>query len=65
MDLLIRGKSAAVTNVVEAFHLKRSLYLAFQLTELGLRVILGLNMMDIVERTVGPSTLQGSPANQV
>ncbi|KMY66265.1 iron transporter FeoB [Desulfocarbo indianensis] len=50
-DFLLGEKPDVVINVVDASQLKRSLYLTFQLMEMGLPVVLACNMMDIAEST--------------
>lgn len=47
-DFLLREKPDAVVVVIDASNLERNLYLVTQLLELGLHVILDLNMMDMV-----------------
>ncbi len=49
-DFLMRESPDAVVVVVDASNLERNLYLVTQLLELGMRVILDLNMMDVVGR---------------
>ncbi|MBE9582322.1 MAG: ferrous iron transport protein B, partial [Proteobacteria bacterium] len=49
-DFLIHEKPSVVVNVADASNLKRNLYLTFQLLELGLPVVVDLNMMDVAER---------------
>ncbi len=48
-DFLLNDKPDVVVNVLDASQLKRSLYLTFQLMEMGLPVVLACNMMDIAE----------------
>ena len=48
-DFLLNEKPQVVVNVMDASQLKRSLYLTFQLMEMGQRVVLACNMMDIAE----------------
>jgi ferrous iron transport protein B len=47
-DFLVRDKPDAVVVIIDASNLERNLYLVTQLQELGARVILDLNMMDVV-----------------
>ncbi|MDR2106841.1 MAG: ferrous iron transporter B [Coriobacteriales bacterium] len=47
---LIRESPSAIINIVDASNLERNLYLTTQLTELGIPVVLALNMMDIVQK---------------
>ena len=49
-DFLINEKPAVIVNVVDASSLKRSLYLTFQILEMGFGVVVALNMMDVAER---------------
>lgn len=49
-DFLLDEKPDVVVNVVDASSLKRSLFLTFQLLEMGLPVVLDLNMMDVAQR---------------
>ncbi len=49
-DYLTSGEPGVVINVVDASNLERSLYLTSQLLELGLPVVVGLNMMDTLEK---------------
>ncbi len=47
---VLEGKSDAVIVVVDATNLKRNLYLVLQFIELGLPVIVALNMVDIASK---------------
>lgn len=47
---LLEDRPDVVVNVLDASNLRRGLYLTFQLLELGLPVIVVLNMMDMAER---------------
>ncbi len=49
-DFLIGEKPDVIANVVDASSLKRSLYFTFQVMEMGLPVVVALNMMDVAER---------------
>jgi len=49
-DFLIQEKPSIVVNVADASNLKRNLCFTLQLLEMGARVILDLNMMDVAER---------------
>ena len=40
----------AILNIIDGTNLERNLYLTTQLTELGIPVVLAINMMDIVEK---------------
>ena len=41
----------AILNIIDATNLERNLYLTTQLVELGIPVIVALNMMDVVKKT--------------
>jgi ferrous iron transport protein B len=48
-DYIIEQRPNAVINVVDASNLERNLYLAIQLRELGVPMVLCLNMVDVAE----------------
>jgi ferrous iron transport protein B len=48
-DYLLEEKPDVVINIVEGTNIERNLYLTTQLLELGIPVIMALNMMDAVE----------------
>ncbi len=50
-NYLIEEKPDAILNIVDATNLERNLYLTTQLTELGIPVVIALNMMDLVKKT--------------
>lgn len=50
-DYLTSKKATAILNVVDATNLTRNLYLTTQLLEIGIPVVIGLNMMDLVDKT--------------
>ena len=47
-DFLLEQKPSAVINIVDATNIERNLYLTVQLMELGVPVVVALNMMDEV-----------------
>ena len=49
-NYLIEEKPDAILNIVDATNLERNLYLTTQLTELGIPVVLAINMMDVVKK---------------
>ncbi|MCG3658361.1 ferrous iron transport protein B [Aliarcobacter butzleri] len=49
-EYIINENPDIIINVVDASNLKRNLYLTFQLLEMGLPVIVILNMMDVASR---------------
>jgi ferrous iron transport protein B len=46
-DFLVESRPAVVINVVDASNLERNLYLTVQLLELGMPLVVALNMMDV------------------
>ncbi len=52
-DYLIREKPDGIINIVDATNIERNLYLTMQLMELGLPMVLALNMMDEVRNNGG------------
>ena len=49
-DYLVNEKPDAIMNLVDASNIERNLYLTTQLIEMGLPVVIALNMMDIVRK---------------
>ena len=49
-NYLIGERPDAILNIVDGTNLERNLYLTTQLTELGIPVVVAINMMDIVSR---------------
>ena len=49
-DYLVGEKPDAILNLVDASNIERNLYLTTQLLEMGIPVVVALNMMDIVEK---------------
>ena len=49
-DFLLNEKPDVIINIVDASNLERNLYLTTQLVEIGIPVIIALNMMDIVRK---------------
>ena len=49
-DYLLDGQPDAVINLVDATNLERNLYLTTQIVDLGVPVVVALNMMDLVEK---------------
>ena len=47
---LVDEKPDAILNLVDGTNLERNLYLTSQLTELGIPVVIAINMMDVVEK---------------
>ncbi len=49
-NYLINERPDAILNIVDGTNLERNLYLTTQLTELGIPVVVAINMMDIVNK---------------
>ncbi len=49
-NYLISERPDAILNLVDGTNLERNLYLTTQLTELGIPVVVAVNMMDVVEK---------------
>ncbi len=49
-DYLLNGGADVVVNIVDATNLERNLYLTTQILDLGMPVVIALNMMDLVEK---------------
>ena len=49
-NYLISERPDAILNIVDGTNLERNLYLSTQLTELGIPVVIAVNMMDIVRK---------------
>ena len=49
-DYLVNEKPDVILNLVDAANIERNLYLTTQLLEMGIPVVVALNMMDIVEK---------------
>ncbi|MDD6736185.1 MAG: FeoB small GTPase domain-containing protein, partial [Clostridiales bacterium] len=49
-NYLISERPDAILNIVDGTNLERNLYLTTQLTELGIPVVIAINMMDIVRK---------------
>ena len=48
-DFLLYEKPTVVLDIIDASNLERNLYLTFQLQEMGMPLIIALNMMDVAE----------------
>ena len=49
-NYLIGERPNAILNIVDGTNLERNLYLTTQLTELGIPVVIAINMMDVVKK---------------
>ena len=50
-NYLIDEKPDAIINVIDGTNLERNLYLTTQMVELGIPVVIAVNMMDVVEKS--------------
>ena len=55
---LVNERPDAILNIVDGTNIERNLYLTTQLLELGIPVVIAINMMDIVRKTATRSTLR-------
>ena len=49
-NYLIQERPDAILNIVDGTNLERNLYLTTQLTEIGIPVVVAINMMDLVDK---------------
>lgn len=49
-EYLVGERPDAILNIIDGTNLERNLYLTTQLTELGIPVVLAINMMDVVRK---------------
>ena len=49
-NYLITERPDAILNIIDGTNLERNLYLTTQLTELGIPVVVAINMMDVVQK---------------
>ncbi|MBQ7505784.1 MAG: ferrous iron transporter B [Lachnospiraceae bacterium] len=49
-NYLIKERPDAILNIIDGTNLERNLYLTTQLTELGIPVVVAVNMMDVVKK---------------
>ena len=52
-DYLMEERPDALLNIIDASNLERHLYLTTQLLELGIPMVVALNMMDVLEKQGG------------
>lgn len=50
-NYLINERPDAIINIVDGTNIERNLYLSTQLMELGIPVVMAVNMMDVVEKS--------------
>lgn len=49
-NYIVKGQPDVILNIVDATNLERNLYLTTQLIEIGIPVVMALNMMDVVKK---------------
>ncbi len=49
-DYLVHERPDAILNIVDGTNIERNLYLTTQLTEIGIPVVVAINMMDVVRK---------------
>ena len=49
-NYLITERPDAILNIIDGTNLERNLYLTTQLTELGIPVVIAINMLDVLEK---------------
>lgn len=57
-NYLITERPDAILNIIDGTNLERNLYLTTQLTELGIPVVIAINMLDVLEKRAMLSTLR-------
>ena len=63
-NYLIGERPDAILNIIDGTNLERNLYLTTQLTELGIPVVVAINMMDVVKKN-GDEIKAGELARQL
>ena len=53
-NYLVGERPDAILNIIDGTNLERNLYLTTQLTELGIPVVIAINMMDVVRKNGDP-----------
>lgn len=49
-DYIVEEKPDAIINIIDATNIERNLYLTTQLREIGIPIVIALNMMDIINK---------------
>ncbi len=58
-DFLLNEKPDAILNIVDGTNIERNLYLTTQLAEIGIPVVIAVNMMDIVNKNGDKINFEG------
>ena len=59
-NYLIGERPDAILNIIDGTNLERNLYLTTQLTELGIPVVIAINMMDVVRKNGDQINVNGA-----
>ena len=59
-NYLIGERPDAILNIIDGTNLERNLYLTTQLTELGIPVVIAVNMMDVVRKNGDKINIRGA-----
>ncbi len=62
-NYLIHERPEAILNIVDGTNLERNLYLTTQLLELGIPVVVAINMIDVVNKNGDQINTQRSPGH--
>lgn len=57
-DFLINGRPDAIINIIDATNIERNLYLSLQIIELGIPMVIALNMMDEIKSSGGSADVK-------
>lgn len=58
-DFILNEKPQGIINIVDATNIERNLYLSLQLLEMGIPMVIALNMMDEVRNNNGSINVEG------
>ncbi len=61
-DFILKGKPDGLINIIDSTNMERNLYLSLQLIELGIPMVLALNMMDELSASGGGIQLEAFAA---
>ena len=64
-NYLIQERPDAILNIIDGTNLERNLYLTTQLVELGIPVVVAVNMMDVVNKNGDKIDTDGAVARQL
>ena len=62
-NYLVNEQPDVILNIIDGTNLERNLYLTTQLVEIGLPLIVAINMMDLVRKTAIKSTPRNLPGS--